>query len=283
MNNLLTEGFGRLACKLILSGDITLDAIKYYQEKLNDKTYWVEEKYKMLSSKYPNFLVQKTLLVDSRLFGFYQSYLNLKKIKTEILRDKVLTLFVKRAYLKVFEPAMVEDALATIQTEYCINDLQDFLEKNAQGKQAYNFSLPDMNGKVVSLHDFKGKVVFIDFWFNGCTGCAEYYASVLDKTEENFRDDNRVVFISINADSNKQKWLDGINDKKYKYTSERVINLYTDGKGNDHPIIKNYQVGAFPRPLVIDKEGKIFSNNYQDLRKGGVEGLSKVICNALAK
>lgn len=134
----------------------------------------------------------------------------------------------------------------------------------AIGKVANDFELPDLNNKTVRLSDFRGKVVFLDFWYTGCMGCAEYYQSNVSIAEEYFKDSSAVVFITISIDTNKDEWKRSI--LKNIYTSNLAFNLYTDGKGSSHPAISNYLVTGYPRPILISKNGKIFSNSYIELQ-----------------
>ncbi|WP_171972574.1 TlpA family protein disulfide reductase [Mucilaginibacter polytrichastri] len=124
------------------------------------------------------------------------------------------------------------------------------------GKPAFDFSLTNSAGKKVKLSDFKGKVVFVDFWYTGCENCVGYYQDVLSKIEEKFRGDSNYVFISISIDKDADFWKHSI--KKGIYTSSSAINLYTNGGGVLNDVIKFYQVYGYPRPIIIDKHQKIF-------------------------
>ena len=50
--------------------------------------------------------------------------------------------------------------------------------------------------------------------------------------------------------------------------------------GKNHPVIRQLQVSSFPRPIVIDRAGGIFSNNARDLR-GNPVALADVLNRAL--
>jgi thiol-disulfide isomerase/thioredoxin len=148
------------------------------------------------------------------------------------------------------------------------------LMQHASGRQAYDFSLPDRSGKKVNLSDFKGKVVFIDFWFTGCGACTQYYQQVLSKVEEKF--ENRdIVFVTISSDVGKPLWEKSIQSGRY--TSARAINLYTEGKGAQHPLIKNYNFNSYPAFLIIDREGKIERFNSPELHVRDPQNLEGII------
>jgi thiol-disulfide isomerase/thioredoxin len=41
------------------------------------------------------------------------------------------------------------------------------------GKPAQDFTLPDLDGNQVSLHDYRGKLIFLNFWATWCIPCRE--------------------------------------------------------------------------------------------------------------
>jgi hypothetical protein len=111
---------------------------------------------------------------------------------------------------------------------------------------------------MVNLSDFKGKVVVMDFWFTGCINCMNFYRTSLSGAEQQFAHRPDVVFISICIDKEKSTWLRSL--EKGRYASKKSVNLYTEGLGDQHPVIKRYKVIAYPQPVVINKQGKIVSN-----------------------
>jgi thiol-disulfide isomerase/thioredoxin len=258
---------------------------------LNNKS--VEKQFlqfsKNFSSGYFQFIVKRAtkkipwarnnkygINVDSIYWGLY---LSLKAQYEGELKDKIISLLSMKLQGPEYGQHILDDAMVSVKTEYFIDILRSFADANSVGKLAYNFSLTDTKGRIVRLEDFKGRVVFIDFWFNGCRACAIYYKLVISKVEEKFRNNSQVVFIAVNVDTDEKRWLDGI--KEGLYTSASVVNLNTNGKGQSHPIIKHYNVMSYPRPLLIGRDGKIMSNHEDQLRGKGVNGLAEMINKAL--
>jgi cytochrome oxidase Cu insertion factor (SCO1/SenC/PrrC family) len=135
------------------------------------------------------------------------------------------------------------------------NAVQFFSESFTKGAQAYNFSLTDREGEIVQLEDLKGKVILMDFWFTGCSGCNHYFKETLSKVEEEIRDLEDILFLSVSVDRTFDKWNEGISSNLY--TSEHALNLYTNGKGVNHELIKYYSIRKYPSILIIDKNGKL--------------------------
>ena len=116
----------------------------------------------------------------------------------------------------------------------------------------------------------------MDFWYTGCGACISYYKNTLKEIEAQFADNNSVVFVTVSIDKNPDYWKKSLSVGMY--TGEHALNLYTDGQGSEHAIIKHYKILGYPAPILIDKQGRIFAKG-QDLRSA--EGLRKNIEMAL--
>lgn len=117
------------------------------------------------------------------------------------------------------------------------------------GQPAINFSYPDLNGKMTSLSDFKGKVVLVDVWATWCGPCkAELPA--LKKMEEELRGRD-IVFMSVSVDEekDKEKWKDFVAKEDLK-----GVQLFASGWSD---IAKNYNIKGIPRFMVFDRKGNI--------------------------
>jgi len=117
------------------------------------------------------------------------------------------------------------------------------------GKSSYDFSLPDTSGKMVSMKDFKGKIVLIDVWATWCGPC-KGEMPFLKTIEEEYRDNKEIVFVAISLDKAKDR------DKWIKYIrKENLPGVHLlDDVGMAFG--RKYKVNAIPRYLLIDKNGK---------------------------
>ncbi|MGV3767739.1 MAG: TlpA family protein disulfide reductase [Chitinophagaceae bacterium] len=117
------------------------------------------------------------------------------------------------------------------------------------GQPAINFSYPDINGKMTSLTDFKGKVVLVDVWATWCGPCKAEIPH-LKKMEEDMRNQD-VVFMSVSVDEQKdfQKWKDFVAKEELK-----GVQMFAAGWSD---IAKNYNIKGIPRFMVFDKKGNI--------------------------
>ena len=147
--------------------------------------------------------------------------------------------------------------LPLLQDSFLKDTLQQFytsMKRLKPGNPAPGFSLQNEQGKTVSLSDFKGKVVYIDFWGVGCGPCIFDIQNYVPSLHKKYKDKN-VVFVNICVDSNEGDWKKALI--KYKLDG---INLIAEG-WTKNPVCKAYNVNAIPHYILIDKKGNIADNN----------------------
>lgn len=200
----------------------------------------------------------------------FTGYFNqIKRIPNQLLRDRLLTIFFIRnsLWINTGYEELLNDALAIVKDRECKDILATF-KRSYPGDQAYNFSLTDVNGDTVTLDQFKGKTVFIDFWFTGCVHCENYYKTTLAAIEKKYELNKDVVFITVCIDKAKDKWLNSVAGGTY--TSAKAVNLYTNGEGENNKLIQFYNIRSYPRPMLIDRYGKIIKFTGSELRSGAI-------------
>ncbi|MBI5047891.1 MAG: TlpA family protein disulfide reductase [Deltaproteobacteria bacterium] len=118
-----------------------------------------------------------------------------------------------------------------------------------EGKVAPDFTLPDLHGKMVSLSDYKGKVVFVNFWATWCKPCEEEMPSmqamyeVLKNRFQNFE------LLAVSVDSKELNVVESFA-KKYRLT----FPILHDRKGKVKEI---YKTTGVPETFIIDQNGVI--------------------------
>jgi len=219
------------------------------------------------STLYIRFIINKIESCDFVVNGINKSalYEYLKANFHGELRDQLLaTYFLYKPPGGIMDMTKMQDALATVRSFYCRKRLLT-IEKRMSSKMPGDFSLPDKSGKMISMDDFKGRAVLIDFWFTGCGACTHFYTETLSKVEEIYKNNQNIVFISISIDGNKLAWCKSLADNRY--SSATAINLYTMGQGARHGIVSYYNVSAYPTLLLFDRKHKLLNYNKPDLRR----------------
>ena len=127
----------------------------------------------------------------------------------------------------------------------------DNIKKTSLGNVAPDFTLQAPDGKNVSLADFRGKYVLLDFWASWCGPCLREVPNV-KKVYDKYHDKGFEI-LSVSLDDKKDNWTNAI--EKYDLNWVHVSSL----QGWDCPVAKLYNVSGVPAMLLIDKEGKIIA------------------------
>jgi peroxiredoxin len=128
---------------------------------------------------------------------------------------------------------------------------------NFVGQIATDFDVTDLNGKPLSLAQFQGKVVLLDFWATWCPPCIAEMPNV-KRTYEKYKN-QKFQIIGISLDRGKaplEAYIEkeGITWPQYYDNSRQISNMY--------------QVQAIPSTFLIDADGIIRKTN---LRGGALE------------
>lgn len=130
----------------------------------------------------------------------------------------------------------------------------DSLKAYAVGEPAYNFSFPDQNGKMVSLSDFKGKFVLVDFWASWCGPCRQEMKNLAPIYEELKGDD--LEFISISIDNKEKDWRRMLEEENHPWVMLWDSEGFTAGN-EPNKIQRAYGFYSIPFIVLIDKEGRL--------------------------
>jgi len=137
------------------------------------------------------------------------------------------------------------------EDESLSNEEEDSYPDIAVGKLAPDFTLMDLEGKKVSLSDFRGKYVLINFWYTGCKYCDIEMPDLQRLYEEN----EDLVVLAVNVMEEKEVV------EKYIIQGGYSFPVLLDEKGY---VSITYLVSGFPTSYFVDKEGILL---------GGVPGM----------
>ena len=122
-------------------------------------------------------------------------------------------------------------------------------EKGSSTDDVFSFTLKDQNSKTVSLNDYRGKVVFLNFWATWCPPCQRELPHI-QTLYEKYKDSEDVAILTVvypnGQDKNEDVILNFIEENKYTMPV-----LFDNGK-----LFNTFQVTSMPTTYMIDKSGK---------------------------
>jgi len=121
------------------------------------------------------------------------------------------------------------------------------------GQDAPAFSMKSIDGKNISLADYKGKYVLLDFWASWCMPCRNENPNIV-KAYNNYKDKNFTI-LGISLDKDPKAWAQAISADKLTWSH---VSELSDFEG---PTVRLYQIEAIPSSFLIDPTGKIIAKN----------------------
>ncbi|HEX6847059.1 MAG TPA: TlpA disulfide reductase family protein [Chitinophagaceae bacterium] len=115
----------------------------------------------------------------------------------------------------------------------------------------YTFN-PGKQGSI-SIKDFRGKYLFIDFWTSWCGPCRgehHYMKTVFEK----FKSQNFTI-VQVSLDDKEDKWLKALKEEQLPWTNFRCL------KGWDKEVEKLFDIKGVPTNYLVGPDGKIIAKN----------------------
>ncbi len=194
---------------------------------------------------------------DGSIHGTKFSFLNMIRIAKEKVKDPAVleTVVAECAGLYFI---MVDSDIDTVYEEVAevvkdeakmkqITDMYNVKKKLAPGSPAIDCLLEDTDGKTAKLSDHFGKVLYIDVWATTCGPCCAEIPH-LEKLVEHYKNDDRIEFISVSIDDNRDAWL-----KKLAKDKPQCKQYISDD------IMGKYSIMGIPMFIMIGKDEKIIT------------------------
>lgn len=146
----------------------------------------------------------------------------------------------------------LSDELKNSQLGQQIGTLIEAKKRTQIGTKAPGFTLPNMEGDAVSLSDYRGQYVLVDFWASWCKPCRAEHPHYVDAYEK-YKDDNFTI-LSVSVDKNKEDWKKAVKEDGLTWTQ-----LCTpEGEGmNKSEVAQQYGIQSIPANFLLNPEGEI--------------------------
>ena len=174
---------------------------------------------------------------------------------------------VKRNFAGTKSADMADKLLAQVKAQAVANKIKNSLKV---GTTFPDFSEKDLAGKSLSIANYKGKIVMIDFWATWCGPCVGELPNVQAVYKKYHSQGFEIIGVSLDKDKSA---LDNFLKKNTTMTWQQFF----DGNGWQNKLSTKYGINSIPATYLLDGEGKIIA---KDLRG---EALEAAVAAALAK
>lgn len=150
------------------------------------------------------------------------------------------------------------------QATPAVASLKDYASRKKRtenGALAPTFTLPDLNGTDVSLADYRGKYVLVDFWASWCAPCRASFPKV-KKLYTKYAGE-RFEILGVSLDQSKKAWLKAVGEEDCPWT--QVID-------RDGDVARNYAVSTIPKMILISPDGTICEYDSIEEKLAGLFG-----------
>ncbi len=176
--------------------------------------------------------------------GFYAEVLN------DYEKAEALVQRIKTDYPATQAAAHVDEMLKQLAQ---IREMQKTRAALQPGKAFPDFSVTDVTGKPLSLSQYKGKVVLIDFWATWCPPCVAEIPHVIAAYQKYH--DKGFEVIGISLDRQKDALLKYIEKNKMTWPQ------YYDADKPEASLAEKYGIESIPSTYLVGTDGKIVATN----------------------
>lgn len=141
------------------------------------------------------------------------------------------------------------------------------LKAGSPGSTAADFTTTDVNGNLLSLADFKGKYVIIDFWASWCVPCRKSFPHLIGLYNQ-YKDKGLEIICIADDDKNPEAWKAAIEKDNTGMWHHALRGLDMDkrmkNEENPNDISDKFGIHSLPTKILIDPNGVIIGRYVGD-------------------
>ena len=112
-----------------------------------------------------------------------------------------------------------------------------------------------VDGTSISVTNFRGKYLLVDFWASWCIPCREENKKLIRIYPQFPRKDFEILSVALEKEGQSQKWKKAIADDKMVWPQ------VTDFKYWRSPVVGLYAIQGIPYNVLLDKNGLIIAHD----------------------
>jgi cytochrome c-type biogenesis protein len=136
---------------------------------------------------------------------------------------------------------------------------------------AADFTLTDLEGNTVKLSDYKGKVVFVNFWATWCPPCKKEIPD-LEEANKKLVESGDAVILAVNVTDGSRETESIV--REFAANNNMEMHILLD-KGGKVASSKAYNITGIPTTYIINKDGSIYNYVEGAISQNAVISLSK--------
>jgi thiol-disulfide isomerase/thioredoxin len=138
--------------------------------------------------------------------------------------------------------------------------LAAILASNAMAAEVVDFTLPGLDGKPVSVSDYRGKWVIVNFWATWCPPCLDEIPDLVDLYDENRE---RLVVLGVNYEE--------VNEEYLKQFVESHLISYPVMRMDPLPVTPLGPVLGLPTTYIVSPQGERVARHEGPITRDAIE------------
>lgn len=184
-------------------------------------------------------------------------------MKKNILGFSILTVLILLFVMNILKDDKVNEVAVT-SLAHTANEMEaEKVEVSSERKAAQDFTLTMLQGEQVSLSDYKGKIVILNFWTSWCGPCKEEMPHMQSFAEKH----PDIAMLAVNLTS-MDLGMDAV--KQFVHDFGLTFPILLD---EADVVGQQYSILTIPTSYIIDTEGRIFKEVIGPMDEGMMEEL----------